>query len=210
MYAAHPNQALQRHFAERPYQGAEPAQAKYLFVGLDANYAADIENGPIFASVLDYHRDGIGFWKRHGVHHPFLLPTYRGDGRRYHQNFARIGLGPESAENVSFVELLHEPTTGRNALVAADLLHSHLDFVAFAILRGRAQRIFVSASVAALMRKSGRFPWLGKPGQGVLPVLFRDSSRTVHQHLHFSNYGKFQRQLDIEAQAISDLLRGDG
>lgn len=210
MYKDHPNQELQRHFAERPFQGAAPEDARFLFVGLDANYAPDIESSPIFPSVLDYHRDGVAFWMRRGVHHPFLLPTYRGDGRRYHQNFTRIGLTPESAADVSFVELLHVPTTGRSAMVAGDLSRPHLDRVAAAILRGRARRIFVSASVTVLMRKSGCFPWLGKPRPGLLPVLFDDGMRTLHQHLHLSNYGKFQRQMEDEARLINVMIRGDG
>ena len=88
MYTPHPSAELTRLFRERPYQGADPATARFLFVGLDANYAADIEGGPAWAAVRDYHEDGIAFWRRHGVHHPFLLPQYTGDGRRYHSSFS--------------------------------------------------------------------------------------------------------------------------
>ena len=107
MYRAHPDRELRDKFERRPYQGADPSSAAYVFVGLDANYAEDIEAHPIYSDVLEYHADGVAFWQGHGVHHPFLLPSYSGDGRRYHLNFARIGFAPTQAEQVSFVELLH-------------------------------------------------------------------------------------------------------
>lgn len=69
--------------------------ATFLFVGLDANYSPDLEASPSFQSVLEYHEDGVAFWRRYGVHHPFLLPEYRGDGRRYHRTFAKIGFKPK-------------------------------------------------------------------------------------------------------------------
>lgn len=97
MYRQHSSAELNRLFQARPFQGADPENAEFVFVGLDANYDEDLDGTSAFASILEYHRDGAAFWRRHGVHHPFLLPTYRGDGRRYHANFARIGFTPEHA-----------------------------------------------------------------------------------------------------------------
>jgi hypothetical protein len=110
MYRSDPSQILSTLFARKPYQGASPDAARFLFVGLDANDAADIENSPIFQELLADHEDGTAFWRRHGVHHPFLLPQYTADGRRYRRTFAKIGFRPEHAELVSFIELLHLPT----------------------------------------------------------------------------------------------------
>jgi len=75
MFASHPSVALNARFAERPYQGTHPNSAKFLFVGLDANYAADVEHNPVFPYILQYHEDGPRFWRTHGVHHglPDLL-----------------------------------------------------------------------------------------------------------------------------------------
>ena len=115
-YRLHPSGALNRAFAARPYQGAEPEKATFLFVGLDANYSPAIEQNAVFDRVLDYLEDGVAFWKTHGVHHPFLLPQYRGDGQKYHKTFARIGFRPEHAEEVSFIEMLHVPTVGQSKL----------------------------------------------------------------------------------------------
>lgn len=208
MYQAHPSYALNSLFAQRPYQGAAPASATYLFVGLDANYAVDIESSPAFNNVLGYHQDGVAFWQRHGVHHPFLLPQNRGDGRRYHTTFAKVGFKPHHAALVSFVELLHVPTVGRNKLVPEDLDPSHLQMLNAVMLNGTAQYIFISAGVARLMRASGAFSWLPKQpiAPGSLPVLYKANQRTVYLHLHFSNYGKFQQQLTREAVAIAALI----
>lgn len=208
MYLEHPSHELRERFAHRPVQGVEPSSAKFLFIGLDANYAPSIESSSSFSSILEYHDDGVTFWRRHGVHHPFLLPTYRGDGRRYHVNFSRIGFLPAHADLVSFVELLHVPTVGRSNLSPQDLDPDHLHALNSYILGGNAEHVFVSSGVARLMRKSSAFPWLPKKADtsGNLPVLYRSRSLAVYRHLHFSNYGKFQQPLEAEARAIRSLL----
>lgn len=208
MYKSHPSSALTEQFRHRPYQGAEPMEATFLFVGLDANYDPDLERSASFCSVLEYHQDGVAFWQRYGVHHPFLLPGYSGDGRRYHRTFANIGFGAKHASLVSFIELLHVPTVGRNKLAPQDLDYSHLKKINAAILHGKAKHIFISAGVARLMRASKVFPWLAKVpvGSGVLRSLYSEPFRTVYSHLHFSNYGKFQKQLQAETQAIASLM----
>lgn len=211
MYQPHPSDELNVRFRHRPYQGVEPSAAAFLFVGLDANYDPALEGSASFRSVLEYHQDGVSFWRRHCVHHPFLLPEYRGDGLRFHRTFAKIGFTPEHAELVSFVELLHVPSVGRNKLEPIDLDPSHLLGINAAILHGKAKHIFISPGVARLMRASKLFPWLPKEaaGEGPLRVLYSESSRTVYSHLHFSNYGKFQQQLEREIHAISALLPTD-
>ena len=208
MYQPHPSAELNTQFRHRPYQGVEPSLATFLFIGLDANYAPNLELSPSFQSVLDYHQDGVAFWRLYGVHHPFLLPQYRGDGRRYHQTFACIGFQPKHAEMVSFAELLHLPTVGRNKLDPQDLDFSHLQNLNAAILRGKAKHIFVSPGVARLMQACKAFCWLPKDSRASTPlrVLYSEPSRSVYSHLHFSNYGKFQQQLDAEAHAIAALL----
>ena len=100
-----------------PYQGQDPKRASVIFVGLDANYSAELFEFPEFRKrILEYHRDGVAFWKRHGVHHPFLLPEYplprNQGGVPYHRKFSNMGLTPEFASEISFLELLNVPTTG--------------------------------------------------------------------------------------------------
>jgi hypothetical protein len=212
MYESHPSLLLNTLFSERPFQGANPKEAVCLFVGLDANYDKAIETKQIFRGIQKYHEDGISFWQELGVHHPFLLPEYAGDGQRYHRNFARIGFGQQHANLISFIELLHVPTVGRSSLTPQDLDAKHLQYVNEAILNGNAKHIFISAGVAKLMRASGVFKWLGAAKQtaGQLRVFHTDGNRTVYLHLHFSNYGKFEKQMLLEARAIRELLSKDG
>jgi hypothetical protein len=210
MYRPHPSAELNALFRRRPFQGAEPERARFVFIGLDANYDAGLEDSPSYKAVLEYHSDGARFWRHHGVHHPFLLPEFRGDGRRYHLNFARIGFTAADAEQVSFIELLHVPTVGRNALEPSDLDRQHLARIDALVGGGLTRHVFVSAGVVRLMLASERFPWLKATARSSepLPVLYSHGGTRVYKHLHFSNYGKFQRQLDLEAQAIARLLRG--
>jgi hypothetical protein len=41
---------------------------------------------------------------------------------------------------------------------------------------------------------------------GALRVLYEGDDRAVFLNLHFSNYGKFEQQLQAEARAIASLL----
>jgi hypothetical protein len=208
MFQPHPSSILTEHFRQKPHQGADLRSARFLFVGLDANYAADVEASPIFPRLLDYHEDGPEFWRSTGVHHPFLLPQYKGDGKRYHRTFSKIGFQPCHADQISFVELLDRPTVGRSSLVARDLDPQHLSKLHRAIFDGAAQFIFLSAGVQRLLVASGSFPRLStvRRNQGVLRVLYEDHNRAIFLHLHFSNYGKFELQLQAEAKEIAALL----
>lgn len=209
MYKRHPSSELNELFAHKPYQGVVPSQTTFLFVGLDANYDARISEKPIFADVLEYHDDGVAFWLRHHVHHPFLLPAYLGDGRFYHRSFARIGFRPEHAGLVSFAELLDVPTVGRNRLEPSDLDRAHLRWLNAAILEGAAKHVFFPSAVSRLMRASGEFAWLPAApidNGGALGILHRSDSKTVYSHLHFSVYGRFESRKVAQASAIASLL----
>jgi hypothetical protein len=117
-------------FSQKPYQGQDPEKARVVIVGIDANYHKDIEKcQEFFDTVKEYHQDGVAFWNKYGVHHPFLLGKHpfdgRTGGRRYHQAFAKMiadvdaveklrnyNLAGKYAEKISFVELLKIPTIG--------------------------------------------------------------------------------------------------
>jgi hypothetical protein len=209
VYEEHPSVELNALFRERPFQGAVPEMAEFVFVGLDANYARDVAGKQVFGSLMEYHEDGVRFWRRHGVHHPFLLPAYRGDGKRYHANFSRIGFGPEDASRVSFIELLHVPSVGRSKLDMSDLDARHLKRIQALLEAGERRHVFVSAGVARLLSQIENFPRLREQNCSgeVLPILYSQGGTTVHRHLHFSNYGKFQAQMTEEAAAILRLVR---
>ena len=209
MYQLHPSQTLRDAFRHKPYQGAHPALAEFLFVGLDANYSPDIETKPIFRNLLSYHEDGPAFWRTNGIHYPFLLPGYGKDGGRlYHKRFASIGFGPPHAEAVSFVELLHLPTVGRSRLTADDLDEQHLAFVDQAIRRGHARHVFIPPDALRLMKKLSVFDWLDVPIKMTEPLHVIDSTgdREIHRLYHLSNYGSHQKRIDADLAAMAGLL----
>lgn len=115
-YGIHPSRQLVKLFTAKPYQGADPADARILILGNDANYSSKISEHPFFRRILEYHADGVRFWTGTGFHHPFLLPEYpfdrRRGGVRYHTKFSKLGFSPANAPDISFVELLNVPTTG--------------------------------------------------------------------------------------------------
>lgn len=209
MYQLHPSLTLQAVFKEKPYQGCCPIRAQYLFIGLDANYAENIEQQFIFPQLLEYHQDGVAFWKKYNLHHPFLDTRYKGDGKRYHREFAKIGLDRQSADKISFIELLHVPTVGRNSLTIADLDCNHLRFIQQAIASVEKKAVFISDRVFRLMQKTNVFTGLHDAHTGLHPVLsvYKQGNPVIYKHLHFSNYGKFQAQKEQEAQAIRALVQ---
>lgn len=212
MYYQHPSNQLKNAFTFKPFQGAEPNSAKFLFVGLDANYARDVDESSIFKLLLSYLEDGVAFWRTHGVHHPFLLPGYAGDGRLYHKTFSKIGFTSAHASQVSFVELLHLPTYGRSALVPEDLDRKHLASLNAAIIDGQSEYIFIPDGVARLMHATGQFPWLPKSPLstgGAMKIWLQSGDKTVFWHYHLSVYGKFQELKTKQLLEISDLLNSN-
>ena len=177
-FGLHPSEELVRLFREKPYQGQNPNKASVLFLSSDANYSPEISEHQFFNYILEYHQDGVGFWKRHSCHHPFMLPDYplhKGKGGRpFHQRFSKMGLGSEYAEHISFIELLDVPTIGNKSqnrtefysLISSDHL-SQLD----TLISGGGGKLFlipggVLRDMNKLRRKYSVFSWLYyKPGQ---------------------------------------------
>ena len=193
----------------KPYQGIDPERAKFLFIGLDANYKADLEADSTFRRIVEYHEDGVAFWRKYGVHHPFLLPEYQGDGKKFHQRFAKIGFTERHADLVSFVELVEWPTTGRSQLDIGDLNQAHLEQLRSWIWTGSSSYVFLPSGVAKVLRQTKRFSEIPRKSVGhfgELKVLFKSPKKIVFQHLHFSNYGKFEQRLQQEAAEIRRLI----
>ncbi len=112
IFGKHPSKFLNERYSKRNYQGANPVNAKILFVGRDPNWAVDIENKEMFSFISEYLTDGETFWKKYNIHHPFLLPNYKGDGKRYHKIFSKLNVESNVSNKISFVELIGFPTTG--------------------------------------------------------------------------------------------------
>ena len=62
-FSIHPSKQLVDLFNRKPYQGANPETAKVLILGNDANYSEEISNHSFFDYILEYHDDGVAFWK---------------------------------------------------------------------------------------------------------------------------------------------------
>jgi hypothetical protein len=58
------------------------------------------------------------------IHHPFLLPNYKGDGKQYHKNFSKLNVGSCASTKISFVELIGFPTTGMAKSNKKDVLEN--------------------------------------------------------------------------------------
>ena len=190
-YELHPSKRLKAHFQEKPWQGADPFKALFLFVGLDANYDPDIEEN--LPEVFDYLNDGAAFWRQNGDgnHHPFRLEHYHGNGKKYHNKFNEIGFTAEHADMVSFVELLHLPTTGRSNLSPADLSPEHLRFLNDIFDKGAARYIFLPPKATNLMKRTGHFPWIPRQSgkNHGLTVLREKNGQTIYGMYHLSCYG---------------------
>jgi hypothetical protein len=160
MYKLHPSEKLSSIFENKPYQGANPAEAKFLFFDLGANYEESLAEKWYFSEVVEYLSDGVSYWQLKGVHHPFMLPDYKGDGKLYHRRFAQIGFKPVNASEVSFVELVNFPTICRSKLNIDDLSEDHLKVLSSWVLEGKAEYIFIPAGVLRRMKESKVFGWI--------------------------------------------------
>jgi hypothetical protein len=211
MYFPHADPRLQELFAVKPYQGADPASARFLFFGLDANYAPNLATQPVYPEVVSYLEDGVGYWKRTGFHHPFRSPGYRGDGKRYHDAFAEIGFSPEHAEQVSFVELIDVPTSGRSKLHPRDLRPEHLTRLREWVLGGAAHYVFIPSEVLRRLAKTSEFAWLPRVAAtmvGSLPVLAQKDDRIIFRPFHFSAVGRYslKKDRDLQMQDMRKLI----
>jgi len=113
-FGKHPSEKLQQAFSKKPFQIQEPEKAKIIFLGLDANWDKYIEKKqPLFFNeTLEYLKDGIKYWKANCIHTPMLKETYKGDGKRYHTQFRKLGFSCREAEYICFLELLSICTYG--------------------------------------------------------------------------------------------------
>lgn len=200
-YGIHPSERLVRLFSKKPYQGEDPAKAKILIIGNDANYSQDISRHNFFERILDYHADGVGFWKTTGVHHPFMLVDYpfdrRKGGVRYHLNFSKLNFGSEYADKVSFVELLNVPTignTGSNKELFFQLLdRNHLNWLESLVFSGERKFVVVNQTLARsinmISKKLGVLKRLAAAifGKPVPSIALKTPHVTVYNGYSFSH-----------------------
>lgn len=114
-FQKHPSKILINLYKGKNFQGANPFDAKVLFVGRDPNWAINIDELPIFNLVQEYLFDGVKFWQNYNIHHPFLHPKYDGEGKKYHMAISRLNFGKNLANEISFIEIIGFPTTGMSS-----------------------------------------------------------------------------------------------
>jgi len=197
-FEKHPSKLLNDLYLKKNYQGANPINAKVLFVGRDPNWAIDVETQEMFTSVSEYLNDGITFWKKNNIHHPFLLPNYKGDGKRYHRIFSKLKIESRFSSNISFVELVGFPTTGmaktnnkiyreflllesnRNNLLELDKLLNHSD-----------KKIFIAWGLMDdfkfLYNKTGLFKKFAELLKSEMNINDLNQSDNIYIHRHFSD-----------------------
>ena len=213
-YNAHNDPMLKQLFAAKPYQGADPTTAKFLFFGLDANFDQNIAAKPgTFSEVKSYLQDGVAYWQNRGRHHPFIDPNYKGSGKRYHERFAKIGFQTQHAKDVSFVELLDVPTYGTSHIEITDLKYynnGHIANLSQYVKNGAADYVFIPSGVCRILRKTPQFSWLpAQPLPNVhfrsLPIWYYESCRQIV----FAPFHLSYRFKDIDSQLkdISMLIQ---
>ncbi|WP_035671322.1 hypothetical protein [Flavobacterium sp. 83] len=198
IFEKHPSKLLNELYSKRNYQGANPVDAKILFVGRDPNWAVDVESKEMFNFVSEYLTDGVTFWKTHNIHHPFLLPNYKGDGKRYHKIFSKLKVDNEASSKISFVELIGFPTTGmaktnnkifleyliseenRNHLIELDNLLNDFDktiFIAWGLIE----------DFKFLYRKTGLFIKFAELDKSEMSISDLNKFENIYIHRHFSD-----------------------
>ena len=189
MYYLHPSEKLVELYSKRPYQGARPEDSEFLFIGLDANFSHKIENTPLFSVIKEYLQNGVAFWEKYGVHHPFRLPEYSGDGNLYHSNFSKIGFTPTHSSKVSFIEIIDVPTIGVSNLSKEDLNIEHMEYLNKLITSGTKRYVFLPSMVANLMRSTKKFNWLKSKSQGSyrnIPLWAKIGETVIFKTYHLS------------------------
>ena len=198
IFEKHPSKLLNELYSKRNYQGANPFDAQILFVGRDPNWAFDLETKEMFNYVSEYLSDGITFWETYNIHHPFLLPNYKGDRKRYHKIFSKLNVESNFASKISFVELIGFPTTGmaksnnkifleylisaenRKHLIELDKLLNNSEkiiFVAWGLLE----------DFKFLNRETGLFRKLAEIDKSKMNISELNQNENIYIHRHFSD-----------------------
>jgi hypothetical protein len=185
-------------FQNKPYQGQDPLKAKILFLNSDANYSPQISEHDFFKYILEYQENGVNFWKKYNVHHPFLLSNYPFSrskaGVPFHHNFSKLNLSKDYADQVSFIELLDVPTIGNksedNNIFWELVSERHLRYLDMIIQGGEEKLILISGTVLRDMMKMKElynvFKWLNYPIKPGSKYCHQVNNSTVQKIYHFS------------------------
>jgi hypothetical protein len=179
-YGEHGFKKLGELYEAKPYQGQDPRIAKVIFLGRDANYPQALtEDRPFFNYILEYHQNGVAFWEKYKIHHPFLHPENPFNknkdkrfkaGVKYHRVFAKMGLDHHYAKSISFAEILNKATAGNTGEDEHNWFSNNIDDAHIAMLEqlfsGQDEKIVfifktvLSVDLVKVYKKTGRFGWL--------------------------------------------------
>lgn len=202
---------LRNIFMDKPYQGQDPEKAKVLFVGRDANYPDLPCKHPFFKRIKEYHRDGVAFWEKYEVHHPFLYNDFpfpkNAGGYPYHNRFTRLGLKKKEAQYISFVELRELPTRGVTGKISKSdfisrLTLSHMQRLDCWISQTGRKLVFLPKTIGEDMLKFRKkndtnlfqflnFTPLVPLNASGLPVIYADNDVLVLETYAFSSWRIF-------------------
>jgi hypothetical protein len=209
-------------FHKRPYQGQSPEEAAIVFLSSDANYSPAISSHSFFEHILEYHEDGIAFWKRYGCHHPFMLPNYPFNrnkaGVPFHRNFSKLGLGPEYAEHICFLELLDVPTIG-NKSEDRDQFYKllslrHLEYIESLIRGGGHKLFFVSNGVLKNLKKIKKsyplFDWFDWAAGSERVFMKSINGNEIKEIYHFSSFQIHSQIEEIKSEIDRWLTEAKG
>lgn len=205
-------------FQNKPYQGQDPRKAKIIFLSSDANYSPQISDHKFFKYILEYQKNGVDFWNKYNVHHPFILPEYPFNkseaGVPFHRNFGKLKLSKEHAEHISFIELLDIPTIGNkseNEELFWDLVsEDHLRFLDKIIKNDNAKLIVIPGGVLKEMKRMKKlynvFTWLDYPSRTKSKYCDKVNNSTIKEIYHFSST-QIHNQIPEIRTYINDFLR---
>lgn len=218
-YKKHDSETLRKLYKGKPYQGQRPDLAKVLIIGQDANYPETSEK--LLETIKEYHADGVAFWEKHDVHHPFLLSEFSSEvgGIRYHKQFRKLALDKRCAKYISFVELLDEAThgnTGKGKLTdfTDKISHSHIAKLESWMINSGDKLIFIprmvmSTYLGKVFSKTRKLDWLikcDKPMELDEPVLlWNQEGISIYKYNHFSG-AVSDRHIDCMSAIIKRFL----
>ena len=197
-FQKHPSKLLNELYSVKNHQGANPADAKILFVGRDPNWSINLEEMEMFNFISEYLNDGIAFWNKYKIHHPFLLPNYKGDGKRYHKIFSKLKLSSELSSEISFIELIGFPTTGMaksdnksflNYLLSEDNSEHLVKLDSY--LNDTTKTIFVAWGLISdfkiIYNKTGLFKKFAELDKSAMLITELNQIENIFIHRHFSD-----------------------
>ena len=197
-FQKHPSTFLNELYLKKNFQGANPNDTKIIFVGRDPNWAIDVEEKSMFSLIQEYLNDGVSFWKKYNIHHPFLHSDYKGDGKRYHRMFSKLNLQSHYSDKISFVELIGFPTTGMakkdhkkfNDYLLSDSNKNHL-IELDSLLNNSDKIIFIAWGLVAdfrfINKNTGLFKNLSSLNLDSVDIKDLNQYDNIFIHRHFSD-----------------------